>query len=297
MRFWRIVPVSIVLGCVFEVASPWTLADEREVFQYGSGSQTGALIHDTGSRWVEIVGTQERFTFDEVGRTDDTIELLDRNRDVGLKVHGDHGQLRLRNSKAWRPWQRGKWIGRADLPANVKFVPSDDKIRLVYFVASDREPIVDYERRIRVVMAIVDDLYRSALRDQGYPFEGLNLERNEEGEPIVHLVRADQTAIDQRVGRRQLMAHLSRDEWKTWEGGLMLDDRTCSYPFGFQSSDGTIYVSYERQRWLQPEILLARFSEEDVAAGKLVSERPALRLLVNKAGGISEESYHRFKPY
>ena len=102
--------------------------------------------------------------------------------------------------------------------------------------------------------------------------------------------------IDRRVGRRQLMAYLSRDEGKTWEGGLMLDDRTCSYPFGFQSSDGTIYVSYERERWLQPEILLARFREEDVAAGKLVSGRPALRLLVNKAGGISEESYGRFKP-
>ena len=103
--------------------------------------------------------------------------------------------------------------------------------------------------------------------------------------------------INRRVGRRQLMAHLSRDEGKTWEGGLMLDDRTCSYPFGFQSSDGTIYVSYERERWLQPEILLARFSEEDVAAGKLVSKRPALRLLVNKAGGISEESYRRFKSH
>jgi len=102
--------------------------------------------------------------------------------------------------------------------------------------------------------------------------------------------------MNQRVGRRQLMAHLSRDEGKTWEGGLMLDDRTCSYPFGFQSSDGTIYVSYERERWLQPEILLARFSEEDVLAAKVVSARSALRLLVNKAGGISEESYRRVKP-
>jgi hypothetical protein len=102
-------------------------------------------------------------------------------------------------------------------------------------------------------------------------------------------------AMNQRVGRRQLMAHLSRDEGKTWEGGLMLDDRTCSYPFGYQSRDGTIYVSYERQRWLQPEILLARFTENDVLAGKLVSDRAVLRLLVNKAGGISDESYRRIQ--
>lgn len=98
-------------------------------------------------------------------------------------------------------------------------------------------------------------------------------------------------AMGQRVGRRQLMTHLSRDEGNTWEGGLMLDDRTCSYSFGFQSNDGTIYVSYERERWLQPEILLARFTDKDVLAGKLVSDRAALRLLVNKAGGFSAGSY------
>ena len=94
--------------------------------------------------------------------------------------------------------------------------------------------------------------------------------------------------LDTLTGRVQLMAFLSRDEGHTWEGGLMLDDRSCSYPFGSQSADGTIYVSYERQRWVQPEILLARFTEADVLAGKPVSNRIALKLLVNKAGGIAK---------
>ncbi len=93
--------------------------------------------------------------------------------------------------------------------------------------------------------------------------------------------------IDALTGRVQLMAYLSQDEGTTWEGGLMLDDRSCSYPYGFQSDDGTIYVSYERQRWVQPEILLARFTEEDVLSGKPVSDRAALKRLVNKAGGIA----------
>jgi len=102
--------------------------------------------------------------------------------------------------------------------------------------------------------------------------------------------------MDQVTGRLQLMAFLSRNEGETWEGGLMLDDRDCSYPFGSQTTDGTIYVSYERQRWLQPEILLARFTEEDVAAGRAVSDRAALRLLVNKAGGVSEIERRRSVP-
>lgn len=93
--------------------------------------------------------------------------------------------------------------------------------------------------------------------------------------------------LETLTGRVQLMTFLSRDEGSTWEGGLMLDDRSCSYPFGSQSADGTIYVSYERQRWVQPEILLARFTEEDVLAGGPVSNRAALKLLVNKAGGIA----------
>lgn len=88
-------------------------------------------------------------------------------------------------------------------------------------------------------------------------------------------------------GRSHLTAYLSRDEGRTWEGGLLLEERDCSYPFGMQDRDGTIYVSYERQRWRQPEILFARFTEVDVLAGKTVSSRTALRRLINKAGGVA----------
>lgn len=88
-----------------------------------------------------------------------------------------------------------------------------------------------------------------------------------------------------KTGRSHLMAYLSRDEGDTWEGGLMLDKRPCSYPFGYQAENGTVYVSYERSRWNQPEILMARFTEEDVLAGEIVSERAGLRILINKADG------------
>jgi len=86
-------------------------------------------------------------------------------------------------------------------------------------------------------------------------------------------------------GRSHLTAFLSRDEGESWEGGLMLDERLCSYPFGFQDRDGAIYVSYERNRWNQPEILMARFAEEDVLAGEPVSGAARFRVLINKATG------------
>jgi hypothetical protein len=85
-------------------------------------------------------------------------------------------------------------------------------------------------------------------------------------------------------GRSHLTAYVSYDEGQSWQGGLLLEERDCSYPFGCQAADGSIYVSYERQRWRQPEILLAKFSETAVALGKQTSDI-VLRQLVNKASG------------
>jgi hypothetical protein len=88
-----------------------------------------------------------------------------------------------------------------------------------------------------------------------------------------------------QVGRTHLTAYVSRDEGNTWEGGLLLDERRCSYPFGFQDKDGVIYISYERNRWNQPEILMATFKEADALAGKPVSGSLRFRVRINKATG------------
>jgi hypothetical protein len=100
---------------------------------------------------------------------------------------------------------------------------------------------------------------------------------------------ARESRVPTNRGRSHLTAFLSRDEGTTWEGGLLLDERECSYPFGFQADDGTIYISYERSRWQDPEILMTRFTEADVLAEQPVSDRAALCLLVNKAKGFNKE--------
>lgn len=86
-------------------------------------------------------------------------------------------------------------------------------------------------------------------------------------------------------GRKRLMAHLSDDDGKTWHGGLMLDERECSYPDGTQGKDGMIYVIYDHERHGAKEILMAAFTEEDVAAGKIISGKARLQQLVDKATG------------
>lgn len=99
--------------------------------------------------------------------------------------------------------------------------------------------------------------------------------------------------IDQNVGRSRMMAFVSKDDGQSWQGGLMLDERTgLSYPDGDQGSDGTIYVIYDRHRYTEQEILMAAFTEEDVLAGEPVSDRVLLRSLINKSFGENPEPIH-----
>ncbi len=84
-------------------------------------------------------------------------------------------------------------------------------------------------------------------------------------------------------GRSHLTARVSVDDGKSWNDGLLLDERTgVSYPDGVQAKDGTISIVYDRDRQGAGEILMATFHEKDVLAGKNVSGKVRLRQLVNR---------------
>lgn len=87
-------------------------------------------------------------------------------------------------------------------------------------------------------------------------------------------------------GRSHLTAMLSEDDGKTWPYTLLLDERNdVAYPDAKEGEDGYIYVTYDWERVKQREILLAKFTEEDVVKGRLESADGKLRVLVNKALG------------
>lgn len=84
--------------------------------------------------------------------------------------------------------------------------------------------------------------------------------------------------LDERTRREKLMAFVSDDDGRTWQGGLMLDEREkVTYPDGVQAPDGTIYIVYDYKRTPNGEVLLATFTEDDVRAGKPVSDKVRLR--------------------
>ena len=77
--------------------------------------------------------------------------------------------------------------------------------------------------------------------------------------------------LDRDVGRKNLMAYLSRDDGKTWIGGLSLSegDEPAAYPDGDQGPDGTIYLTWDGLRTKRGDVHLARFTEEEVLSGCL----------------------------
>ncbi len=96
--------------------------------------------------------------------------------------------------------------------------------------------------------------------------------------------------LDTRTGRSHLTAYVSKDDGKTWGGGLVLDERAgVSYPDGQQTPDGLIRIIYDYNRVSDRNILMAAFREEDVAAGKDVSGAVKLRQVVSKATGGQEK--------
>lgn len=83
-------------------------------------------------------------------------------------------------------------------------------------------------------------------------------------------------------GRQRLTALLSDDDGKTWNDGLLLDERgTISYPDGVQADDGRIYIIYDRNRSKEGQFYLACFTEQDAAAGK-PGEQTRLRMLIHQ---------------
>lgn len=93
--------------------------------------------------------------------------------------------------------------------------------------------------------------------------------------------------------RTHMSAWLSEDEGQTWIGGLMLDERNAvSYPDGFESPDGLIHILYDWNRHTDAEILMAKFREEDVLAGKILSKDAKLLMLANKATGPKPEKLY-----
>lgn len=124
---------------------------------------------------------------------------------------------------------------------------------------------------------------------------------------------------DRFKGRNNLTAMLSEDEGKTWPYKLLLDARDdVSYPDAKEAADGYIYITYDRERGeylyhtqntrrgialhtlegayqCAREILIARITEADILAGKLVTPGSVLQRVASRLGRYQHEEQNPFR--
>jgi PelA/Pel-15E family pectate lyase len=96
-----------------------------------------------------------------------------------------------------------------------------------------------------------------------------------------------------KPGRDHLTAWLSDDEGRTWPHQLLLDERDrVSYPDATQAPDGRIYLTYDHGRYNEGEkqLLVSIVSEEDIRAGKIVSPKSVLQLVVNQCSAYGNHA-------
>ena len=143
--------------------------------------------------------------------------------------------------------------------------------------------------------------------DNGVPYitpsSKFHIQRLESG-AILMLTHA--TTAD----REQLAAYLSYDDGKTYPYMLMLDDTDIrgnwrdygvSYPEAAaqQGKNGEIYIVNDAGRYALKEIRMCVVTEEDIKAGKPVTQYCRMREQVSKLGGYldyvdTEEDYERY---
>jgi predicted neuraminidase len=158
--------------------------------------------------------------------------------------------------------------------------------------AFDEHMIV--ERKDRSLWMLVRTRYgigESVSQDRGVTWRALSPSpiRHPSARFFVRRLRSDKLLLvkhgplDAQSGRSHLTAYLSEDDGRTWSDGLLLDERSgVSYPDGQQDKDGAIHIIYDHSRTGAREILLARFTEDDVVAGNPDSASVSLRMIVSK---------------
>jgi hypothetical protein len=86
------------------------------------------------------------------------------------------------------------------------------------------------------------------------------------------------------IGRNNLYAQVSQDDGKTWNDGLLLDERSqVSYPDAVQDAEGLIHIIYDHDRYGSMEIMMAQITEEDILTGTIVSPDSKLKICIDRA--------------
>lgn len=142
---------------------------------------------------------------------------------------------------------------------------------------------------LRMLSRSAPVLYESVSRDGGITWS--NQRPTQIGNPcsrfhVRRLMSGRLLLINHRnfIGRNNLYAQVSQDDGKTWNDGLLLDERSqVSYPDAVQDAEGLIHIIYDHDRYGSMEIMMAQITEEDILTGTIVSPDSKLKICIDRA--------------
>lgn len=200
LRFLIVVSASV--GVVFSarslIAQDQKKTDGRVAWQFiGTQDKLPRVFRQLQKdRWELLITGEPPIPFTELDRKDEFLYLQNDQSKLIYRLSAERGYWRTPTSdpEDWKTWVKGSWVDPGTLPNTLGPASKEYVIKLAYFVPVDRRPVANYDRKIRVVMKIVSELYREDLQDKNYNSEGFHFELGADGEPVVHLVRGEKTA-------------------------------------------------------------------------------------------------------
>ena len=78
---------------------------------------------------------------------------------------------------------------------------------------------------------------------------------------------------------------------------MVIDPGDSSYPDAVEDDDGNIYLVHDRGRFSFREIVISRFTEKDILAGRLTEHSSFVNQIISKAPAIpqNKELYEQQK--
>lgn len=167
-------------------------AEETKAWKKSGGNES-YFIDSGNGKWLEVDSEGGTLRFEELQRDGDNVEIIDRGRQIKIWLRPEYAELSA-NGRPYARWLQGEWKALDTVPEYAKVSPVDHKVRLIYFVPTDREPKPGYREKINTLMHFVNETYKFEFRRRGLPDRGLVFQADEKGVPIVHLVRGKHPA-------------------------------------------------------------------------------------------------------
>ena len=166
--------------------------DGRVAWRYTDKELTVTITRVGGKEWVAERSDGKRPIYDETNRTAENVELQNRDTKLFVRLHTDRAYWRRPKDENWTLWVKGNWVAAPTKRVD-SAVRNDHRILLALFVPRDRKPTPNFQRKIGVVMAMVNDLYQMDLKAKGYQVSDLRFESKDD-KPVVQVIQGDREA-------------------------------------------------------------------------------------------------------